>query len=87
MRIEAAKTFNEIKKALTDATALAQPDIEGKFVLDIDAIAVARALWERRLRSIVVRSKKLIATKTKYGASKLDLYAAHHSIVNNYSYQ
>ena len=33
--------FNEIKKALIDATALAQPDSEGEFVLDADASAVA----------------------------------------------
>ena len=33
--------FNEIKKALFDATTLAQPDSEGEFVLDTDASAVA----------------------------------------------
>ena len=33
--------FNEIKKALIDATALAQPDSEGDFMLDTDASAVA----------------------------------------------
>ena len=33
--------FNEIKRALIDATALAQPDSEGEFVLDTDASAVA----------------------------------------------
>ena len=38
---EQQKAFNEIKKALIEATALAQPDSEGEFVLDTDASAVA----------------------------------------------
>ena len=33
--------FNEVKKGLIDATALAQPDSEGEFVLGTDASAVA----------------------------------------------
>ena len=33
--------FNEIKKTHIDATALAQPDSEGEFILDTDASAVA----------------------------------------------
>ena len=33
--------FNEIKKALIDATALVEPDSDGEFVLDTDASAVA----------------------------------------------
>ena len=33
--------FNDIKKALIDATALAQPDSDGELVLDTDASAVA----------------------------------------------
>ena len=77
--------FNEIKKALMDATALAQPDSEGEFVLDTDASAVAISgilhQWqgppgERRLRPIVYGSKKLTATQAKYGAPKLEMYAA-----------
>ena len=79
--------FNEIKKAFTDATALAQPDSEGKFVLDTDARAAAISgifhQWQgspggRRLRSIVYGSKKLTATQAKYGAPKLEMYAAYH---------
>ena len=35
------KAFNEVKTALIEATALAQPDSEGEFVLDTDASAVA----------------------------------------------
>ena len=64
---------NEIKKALVDATALAQPDSEGEFVLDIDASAIAIS-GERRLRPIVYGSKKLTATQAKYGAPKLEMY-------------
>ena len=40
---EQQKAFNEIKKAPIEATALAQPDSEGEFVLDTDASAVAIA--------------------------------------------
>ena len=87
--------FNEIKKALIDTTALAQPDSEGEFVLDTDASAVAISgilqQWqgppgERRLRPILYGSKKLTATQAKYGAPKLELHAAYHFIVKNHSY-
>ena len=68
------KAFNEIKKALIEATALAQPDSEGEFVLDTDASAVAisgilhqwqGAPGERRLRPIIYGSKKLTTTQAK----------------------
>ena len=87
--------FNEIKKALIDATALAQPDSEGEFVQDTDASAVAILgilhQWqgppgERRLRPIVYGSKKLTATQAKYGAPKLELYATYLFIIKNHSY-
>ena len=87
--------FNEINKALIDATALAQPDSDGESVLDTDASAVAISgilhQWqgqpgERRLRPIVYGSKKLTATQAKYGAPKLEMYAAYHFIVKNHSY-
>ena len=61
------KAFNEIKKTLIEATALAQPDSEGEFVLDTDAssLAISGILhqWQgppgqRRLRPIVYGSKK-----------------------------
>ena len=83
------------KKALIDATALAEPDCEGEFVLDTDASAVAISSilhqWqgppgERRLCPIVYGSKKLTATEAKYGAPKLEMYAAYHFIVTNHSY-
>ena len=77
---EQQTAFNEIKKALIEATALAQPDSEGEFVLDTDASAVAISgilhQWqgppgERRLRPIVYGSKKLTTTQAKYGAPNL----------------
>ena len=38
---EQQQAFSEIKMALIDATALAQPDSDGEFVLDTDTSAVA----------------------------------------------
>ena len=92
---EQQKAFNEIKKALIEATALAQPDSEGEFVLDTDASAVAISgilhQWqgppgERRLRLIVYGSKKLTTTQAKYGAPKLEMFAAYYFIVKNHCY-
>ena len=92
---EEQKAFNEIKKALIEATALAQPDSEGKFVLDTDAIAVAISgilhQWqgppgERRLKPIVYGSKKLTTTQAKYGAPELEMFAAYNFIVKYHSY-
>ena len=92
---EQEKAFNEIKKALIEATALAQPDSEGEFVLDTDASAVAisgilhqwqGAPGERRLRPITYGSKKLTTTQAKYGAPKLEMFAAYYFIVKNHSY-
>ena len=92
---EQQTAFNEIKKALIEATALAQPDSEGEFVLDTDASAVAISgilhQWqgppgERRLRPIVYGSKKLTTTQAKYGAPKLEMFAAYYFIVKNHSY-
>ena len=80
---------------MIEATALAQPDSEGEFVLDTDASAVAISgilhQWqgppgERRLRPIVYGSKKLNATQAKYGAPKLEMYAAYYFILKNHSY-
>ena len=92
---EQRKAFNEIEKALIAATVLAQPDSEGEFVLDTDASSVAISgilhQWQghpgqRRLRPIVYGSKKLTITQAKYGAPKLEMYAAYHFIVKNHSY-
>ena len=84
---EQQKAFNEMKKALIEATALAQPDSEGEFVLDTDANSVAISgilhQWqgppgERRLRSIVYGTKKLTTTQAKYGALKSEMFAAYY---------
>ena len=69
---EQQQAFNAIKLALIEATALAQPDSEGEFVLDTDASAVAISgilhQWqgppgERRPRPIVYGSKQLMPLK------------------------
>ena len=87
--------FNGIKVAMIEATALAQPDSEGEFVLSSDASggAISEILhqWQRlpdnrKLRSIVFGSKKLTPTQAKYGALKLEMYAAYYSILKNHSY-
>ena len=92
---EQQQAFNAIKLALIEATALAQPDSEGEFVLDTDASAVAISgilhQWqippmEWRLRPIVYLSKKLNATQAKYGAPKLEMYAAYYFILKHHSY-
>ena len=92
---EQQQAFNAVKLALIEATALAQPDSEGEFVLDTDASAVAISgilhQWqgppgERRLRPIVYGSNTLNATQAKYGAPKLEMYAAYYFILKNHSY-
>ena len=92
---EQQQAFNAIKLALIEATALAQPDSEGEFALDTDAGAVAISgilhQWqgppgEKRLRPIVYGSKKLNATQAKYGAPKLEMYAAYYFILKNHSH-
>ena len=83
---EQQRAFNSIKVALMEATALAQPDTEGEFVLDTDASGVAISgilhQWQgppesRKLRPIVFGSKMLTSTQAKYGAPKLEMYAAY----------
>ena len=64
-------------------------------MLDTDASAVAISgifhQWqgrpgEKRLRPIVYGSKKFNATQAKYGAHKLEMYAAQYFILKNHSY-
>ena len=86
---EQQQTFNEIKKALIEATAVEQSDSESEFVLDTDASAVA-------ISGILLQwqdppkyrhgSKKLTATQAKHGAPKVEKYAAYHFIAKNHSY-
>ena len=92
---EQQQAFNRIKVALIEATALAQPDSEGEFVLDTDASGVAISgilhQWQgppenRKLRPIIFGSKKLTTTQAKYGAPKLEMYPAYYFILKNHSY-
>ena len=78
-----------------DATALAAPNDTGKFVLDTDASAVAIAgilhqeqEWEGKtvLRPIHFGSKTLSQTQMKYGAPKLEMFAAYFFIDKFHSY-
>ena len=74
------EAFDLVKQALADATALAAPNDEGRFVLDTDASAVAIAgiLHQEQeyqgkiiLRPIVYGSKSLTRTQLNCGSPKL----------------
>ena len=91
---EQQQAFKEIKKVLIETTALAQPDSE-EIVIDTFAsvVAISGILHQRhgppgdrRLRPIVYGNKKLTATQAKYGAQKMEMYAAYHFIVKNRRY-
>ena len=79
---EQQQAFNNVKLALIEARALAQPNSEEEFVLDTNAsgLAISGFLhqWQgpldsRKLRPIVFGSKKLTPTQAKYGAPKLEM--------------
>ena len=89
------EAFDSVKQALADATALAAPNDEGRFVLDTDASAVAIAgiLHQEQeyngktiLRPIVYGSKSLTRTQLNYGAPKLEMYAVFYFIEKFHSY-
>ena len=89
------EAFDSVKQALADATALAAPNEEGRFVLDTDASAVAIAgiLHQEQqyngktiLRPIVYGSKSLNRTQMNYGAPKLEMYAVFYFIEKFHSY-
>ena len=89
------EAFDSVKQALADATALAAPNEEGRFVLDTDASAVAIAgiLHQEQeyngktiLRPIVYGSKSLTRTQMNYGAPKLEMYAVFYFIKKFHSY-
>ena len=89
------EAFDSVKQALADATALAAPNEEGRFVLDTDASAVAIAgiLHQEQqyngktiLRPIVNGSKSLTRTQMNYGAPKLEMYAVFYFIEKFHSY-
>ena len=89
------EAFDSVKQALVDATALAAPNGEGRFVLDTDASAVAIAgiLHQEQeynrntiLRPIVHGSKTLTRTQLNYVSPKLEMYAGFYFIENFHSY-
>ena len=89
------EAFDSVKQALADATALAAPNDEARFVLDTDASAVAIAgiLHQEQeyngktiLRPIVYGSKSLTRTQLNYGAPKLEMYAVFYFIEKFHSY-
>ena len=89
------EAFDSVKQALADATALAAPNEEGRFVLDTDASAVAIAgiLHQEQqyngktiLRPIVYGSKSLTRTQMNYGAPKLEMYAVFYFIEKFHPY-
>ena len=89
------EAFDSVKQALADATALAAPNDEGRFVLDTDAsgVAIAGILHQEQeykgktiLRPIVYGSKSLTRTQLNYGAPKLEMYAVFYFIEKFHSY-
>jgi len=91
----AEKAFVEVKEGLMSATALAAPNETGRFVLDTDASAVAIAgiLHQEQehegrtiLRPIHYGSKTLSQTQMKYGAPKLEMFAAYYFVDKFHSY-
>ena len=92
---EAQKSFEDVKEALMNATALALPDSEGKFVLDTDASTVGisgilhqEQEWNGRklLRPIYYGSHALNPTQMKYGAPKLEMLAVVTYVRKFHSY-
>ena len=87
--------FESVKQALAEATALAAPNQEKRFVLDTDAsaVAVAGILHQEQenngntiLRPIIYGSKSLTQTQLNYGALKLEMYEVFYFIKNFHSY-
>ena len=88
--------FETVKKSsLLEATALAAPNAEGRYVLDTDASAVAIAgimhqeqkhKGKTILRPIVYGSKSLTKSQLNYGAPKLEMYAVFYFIEKFHSY-
>ena len=81
------EAFHSVKQALSDATTLAAPNEQGRFVLDTAAstVAIAGILHQKQeyngktiLRPIVYGSKSLKRTQLNYGAPKLEMYAVFY---------
>ena len=89
------EAFDSVKQALSDATTLAAPNEQGRFVLDTDAstVAIAGILHQEQeyngktiLRPIVYGSKSLTKTQLNYGAPKLEMYAVFYFVDKFHSY-
>ena len=89
------EAFDSVKQALSDATNLAAPNVEGRFVLDTDAstVAIAGILHQEQedngktiLRPIIYGSKTLTKTQLNYGAPKLEMYAVFYFVEKFHSY-
>ena len=92
---ETHEAFDSVNEALADATALAAPNESGRFVLDIDASAVAIGgiLHQEQqyhgktiLRRIVYGRNSLTQTQLNYGAPKFEMYAVFYFIEKFHSY-
>ena len=89
------EAFDSVKQALADATTLAAPNEQGRFVLDTDAstVAIAGILHPEQehngktiLRPIVHGSKSQTRTQLNYGAPKLEMYAVFYFVEKFHSY-
>ena len=89
------EAFDSVKRALADATILAAPNEQGRFVLDTDAstVAIAGILHQEQehngktiLRLIVFGSNSLTRTQLNYGAPKLEMYAVFYFVEKFHSY-
>ena len=92
---EAQESFDSVKQALMDATALALPASEGKFVLDTDAsnVGISGILHQEQqwngktvLRPVHFGSHALNPTQMKYGAPKLEMLAVVTYVKKFHSY-
>ena len=89
------EAFDSVKRALSDATTVAAPNEQGRFVLDTDVskVAIAGILHQEQeyngktiLRPIVYGSKSLTKTQLNYGAPKLEMYAVFYFVEKFHSY-
>ena len=89
------EAFDSVKPALANATTLAAPNEQGRFVLDIDAstVAIAGILHQEQkyngktiLRPIIYGSKSLTRTQLNHVAPKLEIYAVFYFIEKFHSY-
>ena len=89
------EAVDSVKQALAEATTLAAPNEQGRYVLDTDAstVAIAGILHQEEehngktiLRPIVYGSKSPSRTQLNYGAPKLEMYAVFYFVEKFHSY-